>query len=323
MADASPLNILIAEDDPVSSRLLQRSVENWGFKAVLARDGGEAWEKLRDPAIRLAVLDWEMPAADGPDLCRRLRAQPNRRYTYTILLTSRDKPEDIILGLEAGADDYMTKPVALPELRVRLQTGKRIIELEDKLLQNQKRLADLATKDGLTKLWNRRTILQFLGEEFAEGKRRKTQTGVVMIDVDHFKEINDTCGHLAGDRVLVALAQRLKKAIRPYDRIGRYGGDEILVVLPDCGGKDAAAIAERLRLKSIRWPAYLGKQALGFTLSIGVSSTEHLKRPTIDGLIQSADQALYEAKLSGRDRVVSAKTRTSRRARGSHDNNEE
>jgi diguanylate cyclase (GGDEF)-like protein len=305
-APPSSLRILIAEDDPISSRIMNKTVQGWGFGTVPAGNGSEAWKGLQDPKIRLAILDWEMPEANGPDLCRRLRSKTNENYTYIILLTSRDDPQDIIAGLEAGADDYMTKPVKFQELKARLQTGRRIVELEDKLLNSQKRLFELATKDGLTGLWNRRTILQFLSDALSQGVRQKTPTGVIMMDVDYFKAINDTCGHQAGDKVLTTLAARLQEHIRPYDRIGRYGGDEFIIVLPDCGIKAAANIAERLRDGCIRKPARFKGQPLGFTLSIGCAATENMTRPTAERLIRAGDQALYEAKRSGRDRVIIA-----------------
>lgn len=301
-----PPRVLIADDDPISARILAKSIESWGLEAVIARNGREAWQALQSPGLRLALLDWEMPGADGLELCRRVRATKGRRYTYIILLTSRDRSEDVIAGLEAGADDYMVKPVKFEELRARLQAGRRIIELEDKLLASQRRLFDLATKDGLTKLWNRRTILQFLEEELSHGERAGTPTSLIMMDVDHFKTINDTCGHQAGDRVLAALAGRLQKQVRPYDRIGRYGGDEILIVLPNCGLSHAVGIAERLRRDAVRKPVKHGSQALGFTLSLGVSSTQDRARPTPDKIISSGDLALYEAKRLGRDQVVRA-----------------
>ncbi len=315
MPPKTPLlpRILIADDDPVSSRILTKSIESWDLEAVAARNGREAWQALQTSGIRLALLDWEMPEADGLELCRRVRAAGGKRYIYIILLTSRDRSEDVIAGLEAGADDYMVKPVKFEELRARLQAGRRIIELEDKLLQSQKRLFELATKDGLTRLWNRRTILQFLEEELSYGERAGTPTSLIMMDVDNFKTINDTCGHQAGDKVLSALAKRLQKQVRPYDRIGRYGGDEILIVLPNCGLDAAAGIAERLRREAIRKPAKLRGQALGFTVSLGVSSTENRARTTADKIISAGDLALYEAKRLGRDRVVRSEPGPSRK----------
>jgi two-component system cell cycle response regulator len=312
----APPRVLIADDDPVSNRIMTKTLESWGLDAVSARNGAEAWKGLQDPHVRLALLDWEMPEVDGPEVCRRVRAAAGKRYTYIILLTSRDKNEDIITGLEAGADDYMVKPVKLQELKARMQTGRRIIELEDKLLQSQKRLYDLATKDSLTKLWNRRTILQFLEDELALGRRTGSPISLIMIDADNFKTINDTCGHQAGDKVLVAIASRLQKQVRPYDRIGRYGGDEILIVLPNCSLADAAGIAERLRLECVRKPALFNRQPLGFTLSLGVASSENRARPTADRIIQTCDLALYQAKRLGRNRVVRFEPGPLRRKKG-------
>lgn len=312
-----PPRVLIADDDPVSNRILIKTLEGWGWKAVSTRNGAEAWRALQEPHVRLALLDWEMPEADGPEICRRVRAATGKRYTYIILLTSRDRSEDIIAGLEAGADDYMIKPVKLQELKARLQTGRRIIELEDKLLQSQKKLYDLATKDSLTKLWNRRTILQFLEDELAHGRRTEAPTSVIMIDIDEFKSINDTCGHQAGDKVLATIASRLNKLVRPYDRIGRYGGDEFLIVLPNCALTDAAGIAERLRSECIRKTAQFNRQPLGFTLSLGVSSSENRARPSADRIIQAADLGLYQAKRLGRNRVVRFEPGPLRRKRAS------
>lgn len=314
-ASSSPqsLRLLIADDDPISSGILLKAARNWGFETVPVSDGAEAWRQLQEPGIRLAILDWEMPKANGPDLCRRIRGNSKKLYTYIVLLTSRDNREDIIAGLEAGADDYMIKPVKLQEMRARLQTGRRILDLEDKLVESQKRLYELATKDSLTKLWNRRTILQFLSDELAHTERTGASTSAIMIDVDHFKMINDTCGHQAGDKVLSTLAQRLQRDVRPYDRVGRYGGDEIFVVLPNCGRKDAALIAERLRQSCVRKPVRWEGRSLGFALSIGVAATESCGRPTVDRLIQAGDEALYEAKRMGRDRVVVAECKPARR----------
>ncbi len=303
---APPLRVLAADDDPISARILSKAILDWGMEAVVARNGLEAWRTLQGRGVRMALLDWEMPEIDGLEICRRIRSAGGKHYTYIILLTSRDKSEDVIAGLESGADDYMIKPVKFDELRARLQAGRRIIALEDKLLQSQRRLFDLATKDGLTRLWNRRTILQFLDEELAHGARTGDPTSLIMMDVDNFKTINDTCGHQAGDRVLAALAKRLQKLVRPYDRIGRYGGDEILVVLPNCGLDHAAGIAERLHREAIGKPAKLRGQALGFTISLGVSSTEGRIRSMADRIISAVDMALYEAKRLGRDRVVRA-----------------
>jgi two-component system cell cycle response regulator len=199
--------ILVAEDDPVSSRILEKSLTDWGYNVRKARTGPEAWAALQKPEVRIAVLDWMMPGLDGVEVCRRVREQIRSRYVYLILLTARSLPRDIIAGIEAGADDYMTKPVKLPELQARLQAGRRIIELEDSLLAIQKRLTVLATRDALTGLWNRAAILRFLTEELDHGAREAYPTSVIMIDVDRFKQINDLKGHQKGDEALKMISR--------------------------------------------------------------------------------------------------------------------
>ena len=304
MTQPRPLRILLADDDPISSSILERRVRSWGFDPVHAANGTEAWARLKERETRLAIVDWEMPDADGPELCRRVRAAGKPNYTYIILLTSRNENADIIAGLNAGADDYMTKPLRVEELQARLQAGRRIVDLEDRLLDSQKKLYEMATRDALTGVWNRRTIIQFLGDELAHARRKGTATGLIMIDADHFKAINDTYGHQAGDKALSVLAGRLEGAVRPYDRVGRYGGDEFLIVLPDCAAADMERIAERLRRNCSRKPARFRGAALGLTLSIGCASSTGRSRLTADRLILAGDQALYEAKKRGRDGVV-------------------
>ena len=193
------MKILVAEDDLICSRILQKNIENWGYKAVLARSGQAAWEALQDEELRLSILDWIMPGMDGVEVCRKIRRRKKYKYTYIILLSAKDRKQDIIAGLSSGADDYMTKPVNFLELRARLQTGKRVIDLEDKLLLIQNQLKDIASRDSLTKIWNRAEITKFLSEELERGQREKKPTGVILLDVDYFKKINDFYGHAIGD----------------------------------------------------------------------------------------------------------------------------
>jgi len=305
--------VLVAEDDLVSIRLLERHLQSWGYTVIPARNGEDAWAILREADVRLALLDWMMPKVDGPELCRRVRGLSKDRYTYIILLTSRDQSEDIIAGLEAGADDYMTKPVHFLELQARLQTGQRIIALEDKLRQSQHDLYKLATRDGLTEIWNRTTILEFLDEELVRGRRLGHPTGVIMIDLDHFKEINDTYGHLTGDRVISKAAAYFQKSVRPYDRVGRYGGDEMLVVLPDCGLEETIQVAERLRKTVEKARLRVPGRMLRFTLSLGCASSKNEAGRSVDRMIRESDRALYEAKQNGRNRVAAARDPRPRR----------
>jgi diguanylate cyclase (GGDEF)-like protein len=295
--------ILVAEDDPVSGRILEKNLTDWGHRILKARNGDEAWTALQNPRVRIAVLDWMMPGMDGLEICRRLRERPRRGYTYVILLTAKDSPTDIIAGIQSGADDYMTKPVNYQELRARLQTGRRIIELEDSLLVIQKRLTELATRDGLTSLWNREAILKFLEEELEHGTRDGYATSIIMIDVDKFKNINDLHGHQTGDAVLRAVTDAVGKNVRPYDKVGRYGGDEIMVVLPNCSLYQVSKIAERIRASGAARKLRTGGRSIAVSLSLGCTSSECFPKPGVDGLILASDKALYEAKRDGRNRV--------------------
>jgi len=298
-------SILIAEDDPISGRILEKNLKSWGYEVAIAKNGNQAWEILRGPTTRLALLDWMMPGAEGPELCRRIRALNKPGYTYIVLLTSRDSAQDIIDGLEAGADDFMTKPVNFAELRARLQTGGRIIALEDKLLESQKRLFELATRDSLTGIWNRATILRFLGDEMAHCDRGgEYSLSLILIDVDYFKKINDTYGHQVGDKVLSKVTATLEKHIRPYDKVGRYGGDEFLIVLPNCSLYHVAVVAERLRAAVEKIKMRTEGRSLNLSLSLGCASSECYRRPNSDRMIKESDGALYKAKQAGRNRVA-------------------
>jgi two-component system cell cycle response regulator len=298
------MKILIAEDDKVSLRILEKNVAEWGYDVAVAGNGEEALRTLRENDVRLAILDWMMPGTNGLELCRFIRQDGGPKYVYVILLTSRDRRQDIVEGLEAGADDYMAKPVNFLELRARIQTGRRIVELEDKLLESNRKLRDLASRDHLTSLWNRANVFQFLEEDLDRGRRESGPVSAIMIDVDNFKRINDTHGHLVGDVVLIEVAKRLERGVRPYDKVGRYGGDEILVVLPGCGLAEAAAIGERLRKsvsgEKVRTPA----GDFDVTVTLGCASSEDVAEATAETLVHASDAALYKGKSLGRNRLV-------------------
>lgn len=304
-ASQKNVSILVAEDDPVARRLLEKKLKDWGYRVYKADNGEKAWEILRQPDLRIAILDWMMPGIEGPELCFRLRQTKKPRYTYLILLTAKDTSFDIIQGLEAGADDYMTKPVNFMELKARLQTAHRIIELEDRLLQARKKLMRLATTDSLTHAWNRRTIMKFIKEEISRYTRGGRPFGLLMIDLDNFKQINDTYGHQAGDTVLRYLVKLFIKNLRNYDRVGRYGGDELIVLLPASDifntGILAARLLELTRKSKIKLRT---GEKISITLSIGGTAVDSLSQTQINNLIQTSDRALYLAKKLGRDRAI-------------------
>ncbi|MDR3674035.1 MAG: diguanylate cyclase [Acidobacteriota bacterium] len=301
------MRALIAEDDSISRRMLEAFLVKWGYEVMVAAEGEEAWAILHDKdSPRLAILDWMMPGRDGIDICRSLRQRKAHPYTYIILLTARGQKEDIVEGLEAGADDYVTKPFDPYELRARLRAGRRIVELQEQLLQAREALRDQASRDPLTGLWNHGTILAILRKEVARAARTHGPFALAMADVDRFKAINDTYGHPAGDAVLREASRRLRGAMRTYDSLGRYGGDEFLAVVPGCDVAGVARFAESFRARIDRKAVETPEGLIPVTLSLGVVALENLGDVSSDTLVRIADTALYRAKIAGRNCVALA-----------------
>jgi two-component system cell cycle response regulator len=299
------MRVLIADDNVDLTKSLAILLREWRFDAVQAYDGTAAMALLRDPeAPTLALLDWDMPGMNGMEICREIRKDVDRPYTYVILITGRGGRDEMLTGLTAGADDYLIKPVDPKELHARLTTGKRILDLQDQLLATQRRLREQATRDSLTGLWNRAVILDILQRELTRGRREGHGMAVIMADIDHFKKINDSLGHLAGDRVLRHIAQRLQTAVRPYDAVGRYGGEEFLVVLPRCDAEVSLTLAERLRRCVAVEPANVAGKAIPVTISVGVAAWDG--EASAQEVLRLADEAMYRAKREGRNRAVAA-----------------
>src|SRR5580692_3339020 len=249
------MKILIADDDPVSSRLLDRLLVKWGYEVIAAHDGSEAWEVMQaENAPRVALLDWIMPGIDGLEICRRVRARSSQPYVYIMLLTANDKVGNLVEGLESGADDYLTKPFHPQELRARLRVGLRMLELEGSLVEAREHLQFKASHDALTSIWNRGAIIELLERELSRARREGSSVGILLTDIDHFKKINDTRGHLVGDEVLRFITGRLKAEVRSYDAVGRYGGEEFLILLPGCDRTKLETKAEQLRRTAERSP---------------------------------------------------------------------
>jgi diguanylate cyclase (GGDEF)-like protein len=298
------MKVLVADDEIVSRRLIETSVRRWGYEAIVAKDGLEASQVLQSrDAPKLAVLDWMMPGLDGIQLCRQLRQSKHEDYVYILLLTSKQGRSDVVEGLEAGADDYIAKPFDPRELRVRLRSGKRILYLLDQLTTARDTLRELAARDPLTELWNHTSIIELLVNEIQRAERQGTCVGVVLVDLDHFKSINDTYGHLVGDHVLRDAAKVMSSSIRPYDAVGRLGGEEFLVVLPGCDEINAVSHAERLRLALNRIAVNTRSGPIQFSASFGVSVVGPETRVDAQTAIRTADSAMYAAKHAGRDRV--------------------
>ena len=302
-------SVLIAEDDPIFHRVLQSQLQKWGYKVVAVKDGLDAWSALQqEDAPQMAILDWMMPGLDGVELCRRIRILKPGPYRYLLLLTAKDDKEDVVAGLEAGADDYLTKPFHMDELHARVRAGKRILELQEALISAHEALQFESAHDSLTGLWNRGATMDLLQREVRRSVRSEEPLGVIMADVDYFKKINDSHGHLAGDAVLREVAHRMVEAVRNYDYVGRYGGEEFLIVLVDCAASDLIAIADRVRLDIAERLIDTGVAQIPVTLSMGLASAQagspHSQEP--EELVRAADTALYSAKAKGRNRVESA-----------------
>ncbi|NLV40411.1 MAG: diguanylate cyclase [Candidatus Hydrogenedentes bacterium] len=299
------MRVLVAEDDPTSRVLLASMLKKWGHEPVCVADGLEAWDVLRQAdAPRLVLLDWVMPGLDGPEVCRRLRAVETSDPPFVIMLTGRAEKGDIILGLDAGANDYLSKPYDPDELRARLRVACRMLDLQQGLVEARDALHHLAVHDSLTGVFNRRAILERLEQEVARAAREGGRLFVGMCDLDHFKGINDTLGHQAGDDVLAVFTRRITAKLRVYDSVGRYGGEEFLVITPAGGKPDPRCIYERLRAEVERAPIPTRAGDVSLTVSIGVADGSG--KSTVDGLVEAADRALYRAKAQGRNRVILA-----------------
>ena len=306
---ASPLNtVLIAEDDPIFRRILESWFKRWDYEAAAVENGVDAWEVLqKEDAPQLVILDWMMPGMDGIELCRRIRKRDQGTYRYVLLLTAKDDKQDVVAGLEAGADDYLTKPFDVDELHARVRAGKRILDLQAALLRAQTALQFDAAHDRLTAIWNRGAILDLLKREMERSRRTHDSLGIIMADVDFFKKVNDTHGHPVGDDVLREVGHRLVSALRSYDAVGRYGGEEFLIVVPGCDQLNLLVTAERLRRKIADQPVATNAGPVPVTISLGLAAVQ-AEESEIDPetFLRDADEALYAAKARGRNRVESA-----------------
>jgi diguanylate cyclase (GGDEF)-like protein len=295
------MKVLIADDDRLSARMLEASLTKSGYQVTVVSDGGQALQILKsDDRPQMAILDWMMPVMDGPEVCRNVR-RAGGPYTYLLLLTGNSDPSAVVTGIDAGADDYIRKPFDPAELQARLRSGKRIVELEEKLRRQ-------ATLDALTGVLNRGAIMDRLSREIDRASREHHPLCLAMIDLDHFKSINDTYGHGAGDTVLCEAARNMSSVLRPYDAVGRYGGEEFIVVFPRCDEAVALGIAERIR-GAIAQPVEIDSRMLSVTASLGVARVVHSK--TADAIIRAADNALLRAKQEGRNRVEFASEESS------------
>lgn len=303
------MKILIAEDDDVSRRLLQAFLEKWDYDVVVTCGGREALRALQgEEAPRLAILDWMMPEMDGLEVCRAVRELGTAPYVYILLLTAKDQKQDVIAGIEAGADDYLTKPFDANELKARLRAGRRILALQETLISARDALRFQASHDPLTGLWNRAATMDALRRELARAEPKKSPLSLMMADFDHLKRVNDFYGRLAGDEVLQETARRMRSCVKAYDTVGRYGGEEFLLVFPECDAEAAMKQAERIRLAISGKALDVSAGPLLATVSLGVAAAQDAKAGDAVSLIRAADAALFRAKEQGRNRAELATT---------------
>ncbi|AGA25165.1 diguanylate cyclase [Singulisphaera acidiphila] len=307
------MRILVAEDDRVSSLKLCRALEKLSFEVEVVLNGADAWDRIRNGKVELLISDWMMPEMDGLELCRLVRARPDALYTYVIMLTSRDSRDDRLAGLEAGADDFLTKPFDSTELVARLNVARRILTMQRQLHSHAIQLAELhavlerqnellverAATDGLTGLNNRSYFDETLRSALAAAERHDKLLSLILVDVDHFKTFNDSFGHQAGDEALRIVAETLRSTTRAHDKVARFGGEEFAVLLPETDENGARMIAERLRV-AIETHHWVRRPV---SASLGIATTR-FPVPDAAQLIEEADKALYRSKSMGRNRVT-------------------
>lgn len=304
---AQGTRVLVADDDLVTRMMLSATLTDWGLVVEEAEDGRSALEILQgvNPP-KLALVDWNMPGKNGLEVCRELRAGAPEPYIYLIILTSMNKAEDVVEGLETGADDYVIKPYNPAELRVRLKAGDRIVRLQSELISAREKLRDQANRDPMTGLFNRRAIKR----KFRDRQQDPTAAGqplsTLLVDIDHFKLINDTHGHDVGDLVIIEIGKRIREVVGTKGLVSRYGGEEFLVVFPACDLNSASTYATELRTAIRSSPLVTPDGiAVNLTASMGLASAILEQADVIETFVKVADEALYEAKETGRDRVIS------------------
>lgn len=299
------MEVLLVEDSPVYRKLVGTHLENWGFKLTIAKDGHDAWSLLqRTDCPKLVLLDWVLPGMDGIEICQKIRqAAKGPQYSYIIILTGKDAKKDMLEAMQAGADDYLVKPFDEMELKARLLVGKRILALQEELVAAQESMRHAATHDSLTGLMNRGEVMDTLRRELERARRSQKPVCVILGDLDKFKDINDTCGHLFGDEVLREIGRRLRAKLRVYDAVGRYGGEEFLMILPGCDAMTGIIRADQLRLNVAAKPVVSTRGSRTVTLSLGIAVSTDIDGQDVEVLLHHADKGLYLAKKNGRNRV--------------------
>lgn len=310
------MRIVVAEDNPATKKLLEALLKKFGHDPVFAGNGREAWELLSKEDFQMVIADWMMPEMDGVTLCKKIRADSSKKYIYIIMLTAKSLKDDIVEGLNAGANDYLTKPFHHGELMARIKAGEKILQLEDNLAEKNRelqalngRLKNLARVDALTQLSNRLALEEAMEKTCSAARRYRRTYSIIMCDIDRFKLYNDTYGHPAGDKVLRRIADMLKSQVRASDQVFRYGGEEFAILLPEHNADEAEKVAERLKAAvdalGIEHTAYdMGTVTISFGVATSRNNTENGCHWT--EVLKQADEALYKAKESGRNCIQTA-----------------
>ncbi len=299
--------ILVAEDDPIARKILEKTLIKEGHEVVSVENGRKAFALFKERFFPIILTDWMMPEMNGIELCRAVRNHQASGYVFIIILTSKDSKDDIVTGLNSGADDYVSKPFNPPELKARIKTCMRILELEKSLKQANENIRILSITDPLTKCYNRGYITERLPQEIRRARRYKRALSMILCDIDHFKKINDGHGHQVGDQVLIEFVHSINKAIRQdVDWIARYGGEEFLIVLPETHPENACILADRLRSTIAAHNFVFQEKAIHITSSFGISGFNSVtpdENISPEAMINIADKCLYQCKLEGRNRV--------------------
>jgi diguanylate cyclase (GGDEF)-like protein len=305
------MKILIAQEEEVWRGMLETTLAMWGHEVIATSDGAQAWQELqKEGAPKLAILDRTLPGMDGLAVSREVRNHTELPYVYLLLTMAKGQQQEIVEGMKAGADDFLVRPVSADELMIRVRIAKRVLELEGELRSAHEAIGYQTTHDPLTGLWNRTAILDALLRELARVQRQGSQVALILAEVDHFKTINDTYGHQVGDAVLREAARRIRSIVRPYDTVGRYGGEEFLVIVPGCDAKNALSYAERLRtslagegMDISEWGKFSAAQEgkIQVTLSLGVAAAEKIKEA--EPFLHAVEAARARAKKGGHNRA--------------------
>ncbi|MSR32065.1 MAG: diguanylate cyclase [Gemmataceae bacterium] len=296
------MRVLVANENAEELAKLRDMLVEWGYEVVAIQEGNEAWEEInQDPGTRMAILEWGLKGRPTRDICRLIRSRKFANYIFLLILDGTRGKSALVEALQAGADDFISRPFEPEELRARLKTGKRILDLEEHLMASLEVMRVQASHDSLTGILNHGMILETLEKEISRSARQGNQLGVLFADFDFFKKINDQYGHQAGDEVLAEGSRRMKKCLRPYDSLGRYGGEEFLLVLPMVTLDGLMGVAERVRATIANQPFEVDGMKLQVTTSVGVSLGEG--KTSVTEMLKAADEALYRAKKGGRNQV--------------------